>query len=266
VRKFDTDFLSPARPRAIAHRGSAGTHPENTMVAFQAAADAGARYFELDVHMTRDGEIVVCHDENLERACGRAGRICELTCAELARADAGATFSPDGRSFPYRGWGIAIPRLADVLAAFPAIRFVIEIKQTAPSLARPLLEVIRRAGMERMVLIASEHHQPIGEVRELAPQIATNFPSREVAGFLQALAAQDEHYAPPGHALQIPVEYESWRLVTPESIAFAHRLGVEVHVWTVNEEPEIRELLAMGVDGIISDYPARLLGVIGSLH
>ncbi len=264
MRKLDTDFLSLTRSRAMAHRGSAGTHPENTMVSFQAAADAGARYFELDVHMTRDGEIVVCHDEDLERTCGRAGRVSEMPWAEVARADAGYAFSPDGRSFPFRSRGIAIPRLADVLAAFPAIRFVIEVKQTAPSLVQSLLDVIARAAMQRMVLIASEHHQPLGEVRALAPQIPTNFASREVAGFLQAMAAKDDRYAPPGDALQIPIEYESWRLVTPESIAFAHRAGVEVHVWTVNEEAEMRELLAMGVDGLISDYPARLLNVIGS--
>jgi glycerophosphoryl diester phosphodiesterase len=264
VRKLDTDFLSLARPRAIAHRGSAGTHPENTMVSFEAAADAGARYVELDVHMTRDGEVVVHHDDDLERTCGRAGRISEMSWAEVVRADAGYTFSPDGRSSPFRGRGIAIPRLADVLAAFPTIRFVIEIKQTAPSLVRPLLDVIERADMQRMVLIASEHHQPLDEVRELAPQMPTNFASREVAGFLQAMAARDDRYAPPGDALQVPVEYESWRLVTPESIAFAHRLGLEVHVWTVNEEAEMRELLAIGVDGLISDYPARLLRTIAS--
>ncbi len=265
MRTLDTDFLSLARPRAIAHRGSAGTHPENTMLSFQAAADAGARYFELDVHMTRDGEIVVCHDEDLERACGRDGRVSELAYAEVARADAGYTFSADdGRSFPFRGRGIAIPRLIDVLAAFAATRFVIEIKQTAPSLVRQLLDVIAKARMQRMVLVASEHHQPLAEFRALAPRIPTNFSSREVAAFLQALAANDDRYAPPGDALQIPVEYGSWRLVTPECIAFAHRLGIEVDVWTVNEEAEMRELLALGVDGLISDYPARLLAVIGS--
>jgi glycerophosphoryl diester phosphodiesterase len=264
VRKLDTDFLSLAPPRAIAHRGSAGTHPENTLVSFQAAVEAGARYLELDVHMTRDGEIVVSHDEDLARACGCEGRIAELAYAEVARADAGWAFSPDGASHPFRASGITIPRLADVLAAFPAIRFVIEVKQTAPSLVRPLLDVIERAGMRRMVMVASEHHQPLAELRELAPAIPTNFSSREVAGVLQALAARDEHYTAPADALQIPVEYESWRLVTPETIAFAHRHGAEVHVWTVNDEAEMRELLALGVDGLISDYPARLLGVLKS--
>jgi glycerophosphoryl diester phosphodiesterase len=266
VRQLDSDFLSLTPPRAIAHRGSGGTHPENTMVSFQAAFDADARYFELDVHLTRDGEIVVSHDEDLARACGRDGRICELSFAEVAGADAGYTFSLDGgRTHPFRGRGIRIPRLADVFDSFPTTRFVIEIKQTAPSLVAPLLDVIERAGMRRTVLVASEHHAPLEELRALAPGIPTNFSSREVAGLLQAMAAKDDGYVAPAAALQIPVEYESWRLVTPETIAFAHRHGVEVHVWTVNDEAEMRELLALGVDGLISDYPARLLAVMGSL-
>ncbi len=263
-KRLDTDFLSLARPRAIGHRGSAGTHPENTLVSFQAVADAGARYFEFDVHMTRDGEVVVSHDENLARACGRGGVIRELRSAEVAEADAGYTFSPDGRSFPFRGRGIRVPRLSDVLTAFPGIRFVIEVKQTEPSLVAPMLKVIDAAGMRRLVQIASEHQRPLDEARALAPGIPTNFSSGEVAGFLQAMGAKGEGYVPPGEALQIPVEYESWRLVTPESVAFAHERGVEVHVWTVNEESAMRELLQMGVDGIITDFPARLLAVVCS--
>jgi glycerophosphoryl diester phosphodiesterase len=265
-RELASDFLTLPLPRAFAHRGAGGDYPENTLVSFQAAADAGAEYFELDVHMTRDGEIVVSHDDNLERNCGARGVIRELTWAEVARADAGARFSPDGgKSFPFRGRGIAVPRLADVFAAFPRARMLIEIKQTAPSLVAHLHEVIDRAAMRRRVLLASEHDEPIREIHALAPEIPTNLPYYAVAEFLQALAARSDTYRPRGDALQIPIEYEGWKLVSPESIAYAHRVGLEVHVWTVNEESEMRALLEMGVDGIISDYPARLLGVIRSL-
>lgn len=262
--RLDTDFLSLPTPRAIGHRGSAATHPENTLQSFQAAVDAGAPYLELDVHMTRDGEVVVCHDDDVARCCGRSGLVKEFAYRDLARLDAGYSFSPDERDYPFRGRGLLIPRLADVLGTFRSSRFVIEVKQTTPSVVAPMLEVIARAGMRRMVMVASEHHQPLEECRASAPTVPTNFSSREVAESLQAMAARSSDYVPRGDALQIPPEYESWRLATPDTVAFAHRHGIEVHVWTVNEEPEMRELLGIGVDAIISDYPARLLDVLRS--
>jgi glycerophosphoryl diester phosphodiesterase len=122
--------------------------------------------------------------------------------------------------------------------------------------------VIDRAGVRRNVLVASEHQQPLDEVRKLAPEIPTNFSYLESGLFIQAMGTRDASYRPPGDAVQIPRSYESWQLVTLESVEFARRLGLEVHVWTVNEEAEMSELLDMGVDGLISDYPARALQVI----
>lgn len=248
-------------PRAFGHRGSAGTHPENTLPSFQAAVDAGACYLELDVHMTRDGEIVVSHDDNLERTCGRPGIIREMNYVEVREADAGFCFGPK-RGFPFRGRGIKIPRLADVLANFHAIRFIIEVKQEQPSIVERMLRVVESAGMAGMVLIASEHQQPLEEVRRRTPSIPTNLAYHEIAAFLTAMATVDSIYHPPGDALQIPPDYYSWKLATPETVAMAHRHGIEVHIWTVNEESEMRALLDIGVDGIISDYPHRLLRVI----
>jgi glycerophosphoryl diester phosphodiesterase len=258
-----TDFFKGSRPRAFGHRGSAGTHPENTLESFRAAAAMGAHYIELDVHMTRDGEIVVAHDDHLARMCGVNRRIPEMTYSEVAGVDAGRMFTRDGgASFPFRDRRIGVPRLADVLAEFSELRVIVEVKQIAPSIVAPMLNVIDRAGMRRKVLVASEHQEPLDEVRKLAPEIPTNFSYLESGMFMQAMVAGGANYIPPGAALQIPRAYESWPLVTPESVEFAHRVGIEVHVWTVNEESEIGELLDMGVDGIISDYPRRVLDVI----
>jgi len=258
---LDTDFFATNAPRAFGHRGSAGTHPENTLVSFRAGYGAGARHMEFDVHMTRDGEIVVSHDESLERACGRAGLIKEMTWDAIARADAGYTFGEDW-GFPFRGKGVRIPRLAEVLKEFTDVRFIIEVKQTVPSLIEPMLNAIDRCGMRRMVLVASEHQEPLDEIRKVAPGIPTNFAYHEVAGFMQAMVARDAIYRPPGDALQIPPTYGDWRLVTPELVARAHELGLVVDVWTVNDEPEMTSLLDMGVDGILSDYPERLIRLI----
>ncbi len=261
--RSDSEFFKLPLPRAFGHRGSAGTHPENTIESFRTAAALGIEYLEFDLHMTRDGEVVVSHDDNLTRLCGREGVIRELTYCELATADAGRMFTTDdGATFPFRDRGLKIPRLADVFAEFPAMRFLIEIKQTAPSLVPPMLTLIDRANMRSKVLIASEHQAPLDEVRLLAPDLPTNFSYFESGGFFQAMAARDPKYSPPGDALQIPPKYESWQLVTPDSVNFAHQLGVEVHVWTVNEVAEMNQLLDLGVDGLISDYPARLLDVI----
>jgi glycerophosphoryl diester phosphodiesterase len=161
---LDTDFFKPPTPRVFGHRGSAGTHPENTLESFRAAA-LGVQYLEFDIHMTRDGEVVVGHDDHLERICGRAGVIRDMTYAELAAADAGRMFTLDGATFPFRDKGVRVPRLAEVLAAFPKLRMIVEVKQIAPSVVAPMLDVIDRAGMRRNVLIASEHQEPLDEVR-----------------------------------------------------------------------------------------------------
>jgi glycerophosphoryl diester phosphodiesterase len=261
---IDTDFFKLPLPRVFGHRGSAGTHPENTLESFRAAAAMGAPYIELDIHSTRDGEIVVAHDDHLVRMCGIDRTIPKMTYSEVAAADAGRMFTRDGgATFPFRGKGVAIPRLADVLAAFPKLRVIVEVKQIAPSSVAPMLDVINRAGMRRNVLVASEHQQPLDEVRKLAPDLPTNFSYLESGQFMQAMVAGGANYRPPAAALQIPREYNSWPLVTPESVAFAHRIGIEIHVWTVNEESEMALLLDMGVDGIISDYPQRTLDLLG---
>jgi glycerophosphoryl diester phosphodiesterase len=259
---FDSDFFAPPRPRIFGHRGAAGEFPENTMVSFEQAVHAGAPYLELDVHMSRDGEIVVSHDEGLTRTCGRDAPIREMTWAEIQAADAGYMLTFDGgATFPFRGRSIGVPRLSEVLGAFGDVYYLIEIKQTEPSLVAQLLAIVNASGLRRRVLIASEFDAPIGVVRDLAPQIPTNFPYGEVAEFLQAMAGHRPGYQPRGAALQIPPEYQGWRLVTPESVEFAHRAGVELHVWTVNVESEMNRLLECGVDGLISDFPARALGV-----
>jgi glycerophosphoryl diester phosphodiesterase len=258
----DTDFFAPPRPRIFGHRGAAGEMPENTMVSFERAVGAGTIYLELDVHMTRDGEVVVSHDPNLTRTCGRDVFIKDMAWAELQHADAGYMLTFDGgATFPFRGRSIRVPRLAEVLGAFLNVNYNIEIKQTEPNMVSRMLAVIDDAGVRRRVLIASEADGPVQELRALAPRIPTNFSYGDVSAFLQAMAARDSAYTPPGNALQIPPTYEGWKLVTPESVEFAHRAGVEVHVWTVNEEAEMNQMLDYGVDGLISDFPARALAV-----
>jgi len=256
---LDTEFFDSPRPRVIAHRGASGLFPENTFEAFRAADELHAPYVELDIHMTADGQIVVVHDPDLRRISGHAGIIGQMALDELQEIDAAYNFSPEGfAGYPFRGKGVRVPTLAAVFTRFPHLRFVVEIKQTGPSLVASMLEVIDRATMRRRVLIASEHQEPIEEVRALAPRMPTNFARQDAADFFSAMPLHTHDYVPRGDALQLPPEYKSLKMITANSVAAAHRIGVEVHVWTINEESAMRAMLALGVDGIITDYPDRL--------
>jgi glycerophosphoryl diester phosphodiesterase len=256
-----TDFFNPPAPRAIAHRGGGGVRPENTLEAFADAYRQGARYFELDVHTSRDGVLVVCHDPDLQRTTDLGGAIRGLSYAEISRADAGWGFAVSG-GFPYRGAGARVPRLIDVLGMFDDAFFVVEIKQVTPSLTTALNAAFSSTGTRRRVLIASEHQLPLDEIRALAPELPTSFSAREIAVFFAALAQQMAGYRLPADALQIPPSYDEMVLATPSSMAAARELGIEVHVWTVNEEAEMRRMLALGAEGIITDFPARLLAIL----
>jgi glycerophosphoryl diester phosphodiesterase len=144
--------------------------------------------------------------------------------------------------------------------------FVVEIKEDSLAIVAPLLEVIERAGMRRRVLIASEHQVPIDEVRRLAPSIPTNFARQDVIDLLKSLPPGAPPYNPRADALQVPPEHEGWKFLTPEIVGAAHQIGVEVHVWTIDDENEMRHALALGIDGILTNYPARLLKVIAEIR
>jgi glycerophosphoryl diester phosphodiesterase len=256
-----TDFFDAPTPRAIAHRGGGGLAPENTMEAFAGAYRLGIRYFELDIHSSRDDVLVVCHDPDLKRTTDLTAAIRELYYDEIARADAGYRFAWQDQ-FPFRGKGVRVPRLTDVLAMFNDTLFIIEIKQISPSIAAALNETLSATGTRRRVLVASEHQQPLSEIRALAPELPTNFCTPEVLAFFGSLAIPGAAYQPPAEAVEIPPSHGSMVLATPTSVASAHQRGLEMHVWTVNEEAQMRELLEMGVDGIITDFPDRLQAIL----
>jgi glycerophosphoryl diester phosphodiesterase len=258
-------YFQPSRPRLFAHRGAAGTRPENTMAAFRAAVETGMRYLELDVWASRDGQVVVHHDETLLRTCSDPRRLCDLELAELQQLDAGATFSGDGgQSTPFREQGIAIPTLAQLLGEFPDTFFNIEVKQTQPPIEDLVMATVRAAGAEERVLLAAEQDEVMQRLRPLAGAIPTGLSFGELTAFFTwLLAGCPPDYQPPGAALQIPEYYGEMPLVTAQSLAAAHAVGLEMHVWTVNEPHSMRRLLDLGVDGLMSDFPEELLRVAG---
>jgi glycerophosphoryl diester phosphodiesterase len=253
------------RTLAVAHRGGAGLWPENTLYAFERAVALGVDVIETDVRATADGELVVFHDEGVERTTDGTGRVGSLTLAELKRLDAAYRFSPDGgRSFPLRGSGLAVPTLREVFKALPHTRFNIEPKQAVPAIAAPLCRLIREHGLTDRVLIASFSANTLDEFRRECPEVATSAATGEVASFLTlhraGLAAS---YSPAMQALQVPEQAGGLSVLTRDFVEAAHGRNLRVHAWTVNDEGNMRRLVEMGVDGIMTDYPDRLLKVLG---
>jgi glycerophosphoryl diester phosphodiesterase len=251
-----TRYLDAPLPLAFAHRGGAAagdaeSPAENTMHAFARAVALGFRYLETDVQATADGVPVVFHDDDLARLADRRQRIGALRWADLRTVRvAGAA---------------AIPRLDEVLAAWPAARFNIDVK--ADAAVTPTIEVVRRTAALDRVLLASFRDARVRRMRRaFGPTVATALATREVARLWLAAYLGRGLRVPPGAvAAQVPVRYAGARVVDRRFVARAHRLGLQVHVWTVDAPDEMHELLDLGVDGIMTDHPEVLREVYLSL-
>ena len=256
-------FFDIPIPHLFAHRGASIEAPENTLVAFERAWATGVPYFETDCHATRDGEIVILHDPEVARTTDGTGPIRELSFSEVERLDAGFQFSPDeGRSFPYRGRGIRIPRLAELLEEFPEARVNLEIKPEDVEVTEEVVRIVRRAGAEPRMLLASDKDSILDRVRALDAGTALGSTLPDVVAFFQSVREGNvESHQPRGHALQVPPTFMGEALVTRESVEAAHKVGLWVHIWTVNDPQEMLRLLECGVDGIMSDDPKTLMTV-----
>lgn len=266
----------PSRPFAsqggvvvLAHRGWRGLYPENTMLAFRKAAELPIDGLEIDIHSTADGVLVVFHDATLERTTNGYGRLQDYTFAELQQLDAGYRFTPDGgQTFPFRGQGIAIPTLAEVFESFPDLWINIDMKQEMPSLVRPFTNLIRQHNVAHRLCVGSFSNKAVADFRRACPEVARTASHAEVVRlFALSKLRLERFYWGRGQALQIPeIDPDSGlRLVTPRFVQAAHRNNIAIHVWTVNETADMRRLINMGVDGLISDYPDRALKLLGRL-
>jgi glycerophosphoryl diester phosphodiesterase len=252
------------RPLVFAHRGGGGLFPENTLGAFEYSAKMPVDVLELDVHATSDGALVVMHDATVERTTDGRGRISEMTLGELKKLDAGYNFSTDGgQSFPFRGKSITVPTLEEVFSAFPEMTFNVEPKQETPSIIKPLCALIRERKMSDKTIVGSFKQSVIDEFRQECPEVATSASPTEASEFLVlAKTGLTESYSPPMQALQIPERIGGLQVVTKEFVEAAHRQNLKVHVWTINQTEDMRRLLDAGVDGIMTDYPDRLLDLL----
>ena len=260
---FDVDV-----PTVIGHRGTAGTLPENTLEGFAAALEAGAQILESDVHVTRDGVPVLLHDPSVSRVTEGSGDVAALDWAEVAALDAGHHFDGAEDETPadpagHRGQGFAIPSLEAAFERFPEARFNLEVKCHDVGAMRTTLDLIARFERADRTLLAAGEDPIMRDLRrELAAHPATPAMGASVGEIVTAVSsALGQGEMPPGvMALQIPAEFGGNRLATPALVDHAHAHGVVVHVWTINDLAEIERLLDIGVDGIVTDHPARMTG------
>ena len=255
---------SQHRPLVMAHRGGAGLWPENTMHSFERAVDLGVDVLETEIHSTADNILVLMHDSTVDRTTNGSGPISAFTLEELKTLDAGYNWSADGgQTFPFRGSGITVPTLEEAFTNLPTVRINIDIKQEKPSLLGSLCKTIRTFDMVDRVMVASFSSKVLKAFRRVCPEVATSAGTGEVALFYTMnLVFLGGVYRSAFQAFQIPEHRSGLRVLTKRFVKTARGLNLAVHVWTINEIKDMQRLLDLGVDGIVTDYPDRLISLL----
>lgn len=258
-------YLELRGPWLVAHRGGSALAPENTFPAFDRAAALGADALEIDVRLTRDGAVVVFHDEDTARLTGAPGTIEARTLAEVSALDAAFSFSTDGgASFPLRGAGVRAPTLAAALARYPRLRFNVDAKSEDPALVAALVRDVRAAGAVDRVCLGSFHDAQAARIGELLPEACRFLPQgAATCHVLAARSGSPGTGCPLFDLADLPHRMGDLTVVDEKVVAYFHARGVPVHVWTVDDEAEMRALLALGVDGLVTDRPDVLARVLG---
>lgn len=239
------------------------------MLAFQNAVRWGVDALEIDIHASRDGVLVVAHDPVVDRVSNGHGAIRDKTLAELREYDFGYQWTADhGRTFPFRGQGVTIPTLEELLAAFPQMWINVDIKQTDPPIVPRFVEQVRRHGLARNICVGSFDNGTVREFRRQLPQAATAASINEVRRMVMLnRMGLGRLFRSGATAFQIPETHEGTRVVDPQFIQAAQRglwrQRAAVHIWTVDAVADMQRLMDWGVDGLITDYPDRLLKRLG---
>ncbi len=260
--------FAAARPLNIAHRGGALEAPENTLTAFEHALQAGADAIEMDVWLTSDGHLVTIHDATVDRTTNGRGRVDQMTLEQLQALDAAWNWNPENLSEPpLRGAGIIIPSLQQVFEHFPNTPLIIELKTENLDAVMSLGHLIREYEAADRVIAASFHQPTIQALRRHFPDILTSGGKAEVARFYKLHRIGLEGLMrPAAHSFQLPEYHQQVHLVTPRMLRALRRSGIDAHVWTINEADDLLRMLALGVDGIITDRPAELNRLLRKHH
>ena len=252
----------------IAHQGGDGVWPGDTMYAFERAVEIGADVLEMDAHITKDGRIVLMHDETVDDTTDGTGLIEEMTLEELKKLDAAYDWSNDGgQTFPYRGMGIQVPTLDELFEEFPQLRYVIEIKLTQNPIDKPMCDLIRKYNMQNKVVIASFHDEAMKNFRATCPEVATSASRTEVRNYvLLGKAFLWGFYIPKFESVQPPFDPKdslNIPIMTKRFIRESHAKNIAVEPWTVDDPELIKQYIEWGVDGIMTDRPDLMVEILG---
>lgn len=242
-------FLDTALPIAFAHRGGASDEPENTMPAFQRAISMGYRYLETDVHATKDGVLLAFHDNNLQRTCGVNGRISEMNYDEVSQARVAGTER--------------IPLMAELFSAWPEARFNIDCK--ADGAVQPLIALLANTNSLDRVCVGSFNDGRLQQLRShFGDALCSSMGPKEVARLRLRSWLRQRPRFPGVQAVQVPFKQGPLTITDRGLVEAAHSVGLQVHVWTIDEPSEMNELLDIGVDGIMTDRLSVLREVLES--
>jgi glycerophosphoryl diester phosphodiesterase len=253
-----------SQPLVIAHRGGMGLWPENTLFAFERATALDVDMLDMDVRLSRDGQLLVLHDADVGRTTNGSGLVAELDAAEVLTLDAGYRWTADGgESYPYRNQGIRIPTFAEVLARYPRSAKSVELKNAEPAAAEQLCQMLKAANQERRVVVSSFYESSLRAFREQCPTIATAAgpTSAKILVMLHWLGL--ERALSPSYQVLAISQTQGPFVVDAALIQDAQARGLTVQVWTVNEQPAMRHLLDIGAQGLFTDYPDRALQLLG---
>ncbi|MBI5963605.1 MAG: glycerophosphodiester phosphodiesterase [Chloroflexi bacterium] len=252
-------------PLVIAHQGGDGLWPGDTLFAYQKAAELGVDVLEMDIHITKDGVLILMHDEAVDRTTDGTGEIESVTLAELKQLDAGYDWTPDeGKTFPFRGQGITVTTLEEVFQTFPEKLMTIEIKKSNASMIKPFCDLIRQYNMQDKVITASFYDDKLKEFRKECPEVATSSAKNETTVFvLLSKVFLAGFYSPDFVSLQVPEESGGITVMTESFVRASHSRGLAVEVWTINDPETMKKLIEWGVDGIMTDRPDLMIELLG---
>ena len=262
-------YAGAARTLVIAHQGGDGLWPGDTLFAFGKAVEIGSDVLEMDAHITKDGRIVLMHDEAVDDTTEGIGLIEDLTLAELKGLDAAYDWSADdGLTFPFRGRGIQVPTLDELFQNFPQMRYVIEIKLTRNPIDKPLCELIRQHNMQDKVMVASFHDVAMKNFRATCPEVATSASRAEVRNYVLLGKALLWGFIRPAYqTIQPPYDPEESLgipIMTERFVRESHAKNIRVEPWTVNDPELMQRYIEWGVDGIITDRPDLMLNIMNN--
>lgn len=261
--EISSSYFDGPRPMVIAHQGGDGLRPSNTLLAFQHAVDLGADVLEMDVHRTADGALVVMHDATVDRTTDGSGALADLTLAEVQALDAAYHWPYAGAARPYRGRGVQVPTLAEVIERFPTLRYNVEIKPDVAEVGAALCHELTRLQAARRVLVASFHADAMAGFRRECPGVPTSAHRSEANWFyLRYRLGLGWLTSPAAMALQLPQNHDGYDFTEPDFIRAATD-DVHLDFWTVNDRDEMRLLVERGAGGIITDRPDLLLEILG---